>query len=591
MLIGKNMRSKKAVLVLSVTFFLISALFTSTSAQIRRQSTVPHHSFYFSAGYNKAKFFKSTMHVEQPTLNNKYDLQKVEGDNKSTAKSIFPWQLNYRLGWYFNYDQSSGLELSYDPVYYNITQGQNVSMKGTYGGVPNINKTFAYNATDGHSYSLAGANLLLLNFVKRYTLFRPNSNKVGIDAIGKLGAGPLMPGCVSTFAKDSFQMPQFKLAGWNAGLEAAFRITIYRYAYFEIAGKYDFAMYNKVQIFKGTAKQNLHILEGIACIGFTLPSNRFNPLFHHERKVVTIIPFFMNKKLTDSLELEKSKEPQEDTKIEDVPEFQGVVDKKAQWQTKLEKAIEDSIAAQAMAENVAKQAYVDSISKTQPFDSTAIPETTPQVPDHEETKKERKARLKQEKKDKKKKGDAVDVPVIPPADVPPGEAPVPPAEAPVPPAEAPVPPAETPAPPAETPAPPAETPAPPAEKTEGLSKKELKAKKKQEEREVKEKQKAEQEAKDKLEQEKEAQLKKEREEQEAKEEAQKEQEKKEKQEKKEQEKREKEEKKAQEKKEKEEAKEKEKKEKEEQKEKEKKEKEEQKEEKKEGENKENQEGK
>ena len=575
------MRSKKAVLFFYLSFFLIFAFFTS-SAQVRRNGGAKHKSFYLSAGYNKSQFSNSTIHIQQDALNNKYDLLKVKGDNTKSYKSIFPWQLNYRIGYYYNYEQTCGLELGYDPVNYHMVNGQTVKLKGTLNNVPNVSSSFPFSAANGYYYALNGANFLLFNFVRRFTVYRPNSNRVGVDAIGKLGAGPVMPNFVSNIAKDSFNAKQFRLCGWNAAAEAALRVTIYRYGYLEIAAKYDYALYNNLTIDKGTAKQNLRTLEIVGCVGFTLPTNRFNPLFHHERRIVTIIPFFMDKKLADSLETKDIEERKARYKgegndtVNEVPEFSNVVDKKTKWEDQLNKIRQDSLALLAAQDSAARQQSMDSLAAIRkayndsleaivgPRDTASIgaTDTTGKTgePGHKETRKERKARLKKEKQDLKEKANG--------AEAPPANGVVPP--------------------PGEPQAPGAET----AEAPKELSKKELKAKKKEEARKLREKQRMEQEAAEKAEKEKIEKLMNESKEQEEKDQAKAEQEKKDKKDKKEQEKREKEEKKAQEKKDREAAKEKERQEKEEQKEKERKEKEEQKEkERKEKEDKKESEGK
>jgi opacity protein-like surface antigen len=434
----KNMRSKNTFLFLLVSFFLLFAIFANpVFAQIKKGSNPKHRSFYLSAGYNKEKYFNSTIKVAQPTLGNDYSLLKVKADALANVKSIFPWQLNYRLGYYFNYDQTCGVELNYDPVNYHITNGQNVQLKGTYNNQPNTNSTIPF-TKNGYYYGMDGANFILLNFVRRFTIYRPNSNRVGIDAIAKAGVGPLMPHFVSSLPVNNvpvstFNDPQFRLKGWNAGTEAALRITVYRYGYMEIAGKYDYAAYNNLKVYDGTVKQNLNTLEVIASLGVTIPTNRYNPLFHHEKNIITIIPFFMDKKMQDSTDkadaAQKRTDGKESEEISDIPEFGDLVDKRKRKEDQViadsiakqqaaDKLISDSIASKnaqdstanqviadslsniRMIDSIAQKAMADSITATMPIDSSVIkpPVDTTR---HEETKKERKARLKKEAADKK----------------------------------------------------------------------------------------------------------------------------------------------------------------------------------------------
>ncbi len=574
------MQSKKAALFLSVTFFLISAFISDTSySQVRKHNGVRHRSYYFSGGLNKAQFFNSTINVDQKKLGNNYDLSKVKGANTFSLSSFKPQNLNYRVGYYFNYEQTAGFELSYDPVNYHITDGQSLGLKGTYNGAHNVNTTIVFASKDGYKYSMSGANFLLLNFVRRFTIYRPNSNRVGIDAIGKLGAGPLMPEFVSSLPGNPMDAPAYQVCGWNGAGEAALRLTIYRYGYVEIAEKYDYALYNNLQVYGGIAKQNLATLETILCIGFTFPSNRFNPLFHHERNIITIIPFFQDKKDRDSTDSQEYKDKRDamgdEDQLQDIPEFQSVKDRKARFQEQVDKIISDSLANQARIDSIAHQVIADSIANKEMSDSvlrksyndslealqvkrdtigindsTLKPADTSGVPPHEETKRERKARLKKEKAAaRQKEKDAANAPAG-------GETPTPP------PAEAP------PATPPTTP--PAETPAPPEEQK---SEKQLRKEKEKQDREAQEKidqdkktqDAKEQDAKDKAEQDSKDQAAKEKQDQKDKEQAQKEKDKEDAKAKKAQEKADKKAKKEQEKAEKKAKKEQEKKDKEEQK--------------------------
>lgn len=454
------MRCKKVGLFLPVTIFLIFALFTSSSAQIANHKGEKHVSFYFGGGYNKSWFGPSKIHIEQSSLKNSYDLLKVKGDNAHVTP-IFPWQLNYRLGCYFNYEQTCGVEFSYNPVNYHVSD-QSIRLKGTVSGVPNTNLTIPFSLKNGYLYEMDGANLLLLNFVRRFQLYKPNFdyvleggkrrnvwldilNNLRVDVIGKVGGGAAMPHFATKFVTDSFDALQFQLCGWDAGAEAALRLVVYRYGYIEFAGRYDYAMYNKLQLYKGTATQNIGVPGFVITIGGSLPTNRFNPLFFHERNVLNMTPFFQNKVNQDSLDKEAAKEEKHKKHRKhkkgddgfDVPEFESIKDKKAKFSEQVMKIRQDSLAHQAMLDSIAHQQIVDSIANKLMNDSIArkiysdsleadrarrdtvsisAMDTTlkPVVPDHKETKKERKARLKKEKLAEKEK--VAEQPTVPVTD-------------------------------------------------------------------------------------------------------------------------------------------------------------------------------
>ncbi len=496
------MRSKKLAWSLSVTVFLIFALSsTKVSAQLRKHSEVKHKSYYLTAGINKSQFFNSKISISQPSLNNNYQFSNVKGANTFSFSSFSPLNINYRIGYYYNYPQTCGIEIAYDPVNYHIADNQNINVTGMVSG-SSVSTSLNYSSAVGYKYSLSGGNFLLVNFVRRFTVYRPYSNNVGVDAIAKVGVGPCMPRFVSALPGNQFDAPQFRFYGAGAAGSAALRVTVKRYFYVEAEAKYDYAMYTNLPLYAGTAKQNLATLEFFGGIGFTFPSNRYNPLFHKEKKIITIIPFYQDRRDRDSMDMkaieDEKRENGEEEKEFEVPEFNSILDKQAKFKEEVERLKADSIAEVVRLDSMAHQAVLDSIAQVEMQDSLArkafddsvnaslgvlkdtlaIPDSTarPEVPadDHKETKKERKARLKKEKEAAKQKEAEANGVVAPPPP-PDGEA-VPP-------------------PPAADGAAPPPAPAP----EEQLSKKELKAKKKQEEKERKDKEKAEQDAKDKAE--------------------------------------------------------------------------------------------
>src|ERR1700760_272164 len=109
-------------LILSAALLLVLSAIHPASGQ--------NGSVYFSAGYNKAWHGPSTIQVSQQQLGNGYSFIHAKGDNK-THTAISAFQLNYRLGYYCNFEQTLGIEFNYDPVNYHVTDGQQVTLKGT----------------------------------------------------------------------------------------------------------------------------------------------------------------------------------------------------------------------------------------------------------------------------------------------------------------------------------------------------------------------------------------------------------------------------------------------------------------------------
>jgi outer membrane protein OmpA-like peptidoglycan-associated protein len=330
------MRSNNKLTVLLIVFLL----FVSFHSVFGQQG-----SFYLSAGYNSSWYRSSTIHVEQSELGNNYDLSQVKGNNK-TNSTISPLLLNYRLGFYCNEWQDIGLELSYDPVRYTVVDGSTLNITGLYNNQLNTHQTMSFSRKGGAYYYFDGLNLILVNFVKRWGIYRSNSKKISVDVLGKGGVGPVLPNFHSKLPVNPTDNSNFTWAGWNFGGEAAARVTLYRYGFVELAGKYDYAMLDAIEVYQGKV---------IASVGFTFPTTRMNPLFLKGRKVVTLLPWFQHK---DELGEGSSQKPEIAGNSMDslggVPEFGDILDKSNQ------KYNLDSMAAIDSAARVAK-AVQDSI--------------------------------------------------------------------------------------------------------------------------------------------------------------------------------------------------------------------------------------
>ena len=380
------MRSKKVFLFLSAIFFVV---FISC---INKTSAQQNGSLYFSVGYNKAWFSRTKIHIEQYDLGNSYNMLNVPGDNK-TKTAISPLQLNYRIGYYYNYEQTWGIEANFDPVNYRIIDGSILQIKGTINNTPNVNKKITFSAANGYYYYFNGANLLLINLVRRFGVFQSASNKIRIDILAKAGIGPVLPHFVNSLPIYPVADPQLQFGGWNAGAEGGVRVTIYRYAYFEFAGKYDFASFNALKVNDGSARQNLQTYEVIASIGFTFPTSKNNPLFRKEHKITTILPFYQQAKLLrEGGDMDKEgKDSTDHNKFREVQPFQDILDKEAKEAEDKERRLHppDTFTNADSLVRVDSIARVDSVMR---IDSVAKQDSIDRATDSLGSKKERRRR-------------------------------------------------------------------------------------------------------------------------------------------------------------------------------------------------------
>jgi hypothetical protein len=282
---------KKSLLAFSLACSLLLAINNSVSGQTETKKKRKTGSIYFSWGYNTEWYTPSTVHIDQPSLGNKYDLVQVNAhDHKGWDMNLLHQQpsipqYNYRLGYYFNKKQDLAFEINFDHTKYIISDGQYIQVKGTMHNAPYYNPGILFSEQNGFYYYLNnGANFLLFNIVKRIGLYADKTNKFRVDLTGKAGIGPVIPHVQNSFFGKAND-PRFQLGGWNTGIETVVRATFMRYVYLELSDKIDYARYSHLEIYEGTAHQDFATCEFVLSLGVTLPTTKHNPLFAHSGSV------------------------------------------------------------------------------------------------------------------------------------------------------------------------------------------------------------------------------------------------------------------------------------------------------------------
>lgn len=252
--------------------FSLIILLSITNCKAQDQRAHRKGEFYFSWGYNKDWYTKSTVKVSQPDLGNNYKFINVQGhdnpgwDHELLKKDLTIPQYNYRLGYFFNNKKNLGFEINFDHTKFIITDGQTVKINGNLNNKI-IDSSLLFSKGNGFYYYLNnGANFLLFNIVKRCEWARSKNFK--IDFLGKAGIGPVIPHVENgLFGQANNQ--GFQFGGWNIGIESAIRATFLRHIYLEFAGKLDHARYSNLEVYKGTAKHAFNTAELILSLGYT----------------------------------------------------------------------------------------------------------------------------------------------------------------------------------------------------------------------------------------------------------------------------------------------------------------------------------
>lgn len=229
---------------------------------------------YFSWGYNKEWYTKSTVKIDQPSLGNHYRFISTKGkDHPGWDEGIFKValtipQYNYRLGLFINQPRGLAVEINFDHTKF-IYADQSVRIKGNFNKTA-IDSTISFSKENGFYYYLNnGANFLLFNFVKRWHLVN-NKQNIQVDILGKAGIGPVIPHVENSFFGHKNE-PGFQLGGWNVGAEAALKATFFHHIFIEYSNKFDYARYTNLRIYEGRAKHAFGTYEMVLSLGCSVP--------------------------------------------------------------------------------------------------------------------------------------------------------------------------------------------------------------------------------------------------------------------------------------------------------------------------------
>lgn len=267
-------------------FFLSFLLCCCASSSITfAQSIAPaakakkQHLFYISWGYNQESYTRSDLHVKQASLGNDYTFHSVKSeDNKGWnhdffSKALTIPQYSYRIGYMFNEKRGLGIELNFDHTKHIISEDQMIHMTGSFAG-RNVDTNVLFSSGNGfHYYLNNGANFFLFNFVKRFKRFDFLDGNIRLDGLAKAGIGPVVPH-VDNMLFGKQNDPGFQFGGWNVGLEADVKLSLFKYVYLEYGLKLDYARYSNLKVYEGRAREAFGTFEQILSLGLQLPGRR-----------------------------------------------------------------------------------------------------------------------------------------------------------------------------------------------------------------------------------------------------------------------------------------------------------------------------
>ena len=234
-------------------------------------------SFYFTWGYNRDWYTKSTIHFRNTTTDNydftfidakAHDRPDLQDFYKITNLTIPQYDLN--IGYFFNDKRDLGIELSWDHLKYIVTDNQVIHVQGQIRG-HQIDKDTLVTPDFVHLQHTNGNNYLMLNLVKRQKLWQ--TKHFQLSAIGKIGGGPLISYTISTILGSGQEGP-FRYHGVVAALSAGVKLDVFRYFFLQTDLQGAWADYTNTKLGadnQGLATHHFYSLQYKYAFGFNYP--------------------------------------------------------------------------------------------------------------------------------------------------------------------------------------------------------------------------------------------------------------------------------------------------------------------------------
>lgn len=236
--------------VFVATCLLLSFFVTSTSFA---QTTLPvgKGTLYFSWGYNREAYTKSTIRFRNTTTDN-YDFTFIDAKArdepdmdefwKITHLTIPQYQMN--VGYYFKKQNGWGIEVSWDHLKYFVIDDQVIHVQGQIRG-HQIDKDTLVTPSFVHLQHTNGNNYLMINVIKKWRISQ--GKHLALDVVTKAGAGPLVTYTISTIL-GNFDKGHFHPQGWVAGLTGGLKLNIYQRFFIQADGQAAYADYTGTEL-------------------------------------------------------------------------------------------------------------------------------------------------------------------------------------------------------------------------------------------------------------------------------------------------------------------------------------------------------
>lgn len=261
-------------LIIVLLFFTgLSGLHSQQDSSLKKNKKIK--GFYFSWGYTRAKYSKSTIHFQDLSnsyhpwrgRNNYYDFtiynvtahDKPDFDKLYDVINITIPQFVARFGVTLN--DKWDLEMNYDHTKYVVDDWQNARIKGQIDDKPIDGYQILNPDTFLHFEHTDGANFWMINAVRKWKIYEP-SKLFKLSGVLKPGAGIVFPRTDVTIFGEHLNN-DWHVAGGIVGVEGGLRLEFLRHGFFEFVGKGSFANYITCLVLgKGNGKARHYFFAG-----------------------------------------------------------------------------------------------------------------------------------------------------------------------------------------------------------------------------------------------------------------------------------------------------------------------------------------
>ncbi|HWY10975.1 MAG TPA: hypothetical protein VN026_06610 [Bacteroidia bacterium] len=245
-------------------------------------------SFYFTFGYTRCTYSKSTIHFEDHsgkmrdnntgkptdydfTIYNATAKDRPDFDKIPDVVNITVPQFVVHAGYYFNDKKDLGIEINYDHAKYVVDDYQRIHVKGQFNGNYVDKDTILDPKNFLHFEHTDGANFVMVNILKRWKLYNPGK-LLNIGWVAKAGGGAVYPRTDVTIFGERLNN-NWHIAGWIVGVETGMRVEFLKHGVFEFTSKGTFADYSHCLVLgkgNGRARHTFFCGQLTATIGFVI---------------------------------------------------------------------------------------------------------------------------------------------------------------------------------------------------------------------------------------------------------------------------------------------------------------------------------